>query len=312
MVVSTARQCELNAGKSLAATRPRLASHVICLHTRRLCVDSWNALRRGAVHNDSRSSCPQRSMSQPSKQPVSGLAKLKRDFSSNAPIKPTVALATSNAPVKRSTISDALRRAIEEGVASREADAKPAASLYPTPLSQKRSLPSQPTDAPPAKRRLPDSWNDTSSSSSTYNYTSSARSLSSTPYDGGSSLSTESKSERKPLVVPAKTLKAVAKPAALFLSAEQKQILQLVKEGKSVFYTGSAGTGKSVLLRNIITTLQKSYARVSDAVAVTASTGLFSLAGQAWLWYRGLQHRWCDDPFLCWYWARYRIRRDTR
>jgi hypothetical protein len=35
------------------------------------------------------------------------------------------------------------------------------------------------------------------------------------------------------------------------------------------------GTGKSVLLREIIKTLQKKYVRKPDAVAVTASTGIY-------------------------------------
>jgi hypothetical protein len=36
------------------------------------------------------------------------------------------------------------------------------------------------------------------------------------------------------------------------------------------------GTGKSVLLREIIKTLRKKYVRAPDAVAVTASTGIFT------------------------------------
>ncbi|CAK5283236.1 unnamed protein product [Mycena citricolor] len=59
----------------------------------------------------------------------------------------------------------------------------------------------------------------------------------------------------------------------VFLSAEQQQILKLVQEGKSLFYTGSAGTGKSVLLREIIKTMRKSHTG-PDALAITASTGI--------------------------------------
>lgn len=62
--------------------------------------------------------------------------------------------------------------------------------------------------------------------------------------------------------------------APVFLSAEQSHILRLVTEGSSVFYTGSAGTGKSVLLREIIKALRKKHAKSSDAVAITASTGI--------------------------------------
>lgn len=63
-------------------------------------------------------------------------------------------------------------------------------------------------------------------------------------------------------------------PAKIFLSTEQRHILKLVQQGKSVFYTGSAGTGKSVLLREIIQALKLKYSRSQDAVAITASTGI--------------------------------------
>lgn len=63
--------------------------------------------------------------------------------------------------------------------------------------------------------------------------------------------------------------------ARVFLSEEQQHVLELVVEKKkSVFFTGSAGTGKSVLLREIISSLRKKYAREPDRIAVTASTGL--------------------------------------
>ncbi|USP78436.1 mitochondrial dna helicase [Curvularia clavata] len=63
--------------------------------------------------------------------------------------------------------------------------------------------------------------------------------------------------------------------ARIFLSEEQQNVLKLVVDyKKSVFFTGSAGTGKSVLLREIITGLRQKFAREPDRVAVTASTGL--------------------------------------
>jgi len=62
--------------------------------------------------------------------------------------------------------------------------------------------------------------------------------------------------------------------AQVFLSSEQRHILDLVKQGRSVFFTGPAGTGKSVLMREIIAELKRKHARKADAVAVTASTGL--------------------------------------
>lgn len=61
----------------------------------------------------------------------------------------------------------------------------------------------------------------------------------------------------------------------IFLSTEQKHVLDLVtKKGESVFFTGPAGTGKSVLMRAIISELKKKWAKDPEKLAVTASTGL--------------------------------------
>ncbi|SMN18732.1 similar to Saccharomyces cerevisiae YML061C PIF1 DNA helicase [Maudiozyma saulgeensis] len=56
------------------------------------------------------------------------------------------------------------------------------------------------------------------------------------------------------------------------LSVEQEQIISLAEKGYNIFYTGSAGTGKSILLKELIKNLRSLYGR--DHVAVTASTGL--------------------------------------
>ncbi|KAH9443918.1 hypothetical protein Pst134EB_033135 [Puccinia striiformis f. sp. tritici] len=66
--------------------------------------------------------------------------------------------------------------------------------------------------------------------------------------------------------------------AKVSLSPEQQNVLDLVLKGESIFFTGSAGTGKSVLLRHIITALKRSYASRPDAVAITASTGMAACA----------------------------------
>ena len=72
---------------------------------------------------------------------------------------------------------------------------------------------------------------------------------------------------------PTKTSRKSGNP--IVLSAEQTQVLTLVaEEKKSVFFTGSAGTGKSVLMREIIRAMRNKYSKESDRVAVTASTGL--------------------------------------
>ncbi|EKD14806.1 DNA repair and recombination protein pif1 [Drepanopeziza brunnea f. sp. 'multigermtubi' MB_m1] len=63
--------------------------------------------------------------------------------------------------------------------------------------------------------------------------------------------------------------------APITLSSEQQKVLDLVvNQSKSVFFTGSAGTGKSVLMRAIIAELRRKYMREPDRIAVTASTGL--------------------------------------
>lgn len=65
---------------------------------------------------------------------------------------------------------------------------------------------------------------------------------------------------------------AIARPA---LSHEQRKVLDLIVDNKkSVFFTGSAGTGKSVLLRETITVLRQKFQKEPDRVAITASTGL--------------------------------------
>lgn len=56
------------------------------------------------------------------------------------------------------------------------------------------------------------------------------------------------------------------------LSEQQLQVLKAIHEGKSVFMTGSAGTGKSYLLKVAIRDLRRMYG--GDNVFVTASTGL--------------------------------------
>ncbi|KAM5367224.1 hypothetical protein ACJZ2D_010134 [Fusarium nematophilum] len=62
---------------------------------------------------------------------------------------------------------------------------------------------------------------------------------------------------------------------AISLSEEQRHVLDLVvNKNQSVFFTGAAGTGKSVLMRAIITELKKKHAKDPERVAVTASTGL--------------------------------------
>ncbi|KAF8446329.1 DNA helicase Pif1 like protein, partial [Boletus edulis BED1] len=61
---------------------------------------------------------------------------------------------------------------------------------------------------------------------------------------------------------------------AVVLSEEQRTVLEMVKGGENVFFTGSAGTGKSVLLRAII---DACGGRGCPSLAITASTGIASV-----------------------------------
>ena len=76
-----------------------------------------------------------------------------------------------------------------------------------------------------------------------------------------------------PLTAPQGIL--VAGPVHEFeLSPEQLYVLSKVQHGESVFFTGSAGTGKSVLLREII---KAKGGRPSMRLGITASTGIASI-----------------------------------
>src|SRR6266851_6583142 len=100
------------------------------------------------------------------RQPRSGLTTVKRDFSSNNTTHIPPASLPPVAATKRSTLSDTLRKAIQDGVASREAEK---ASLTSSSLtsSQKRSL--SPGAVPLRKKRhLPSSWGDCEPSSVTF------------------------------------------------------------------------------------------------------------------------------------------------
>ncbi|KAL1747296.1 PIF1-like helicase-domain-containing protein [Schizophyllum fasciatum] len=55
------------------------------------------------------------------------------------------------------------------------------------------------------------------------------------------------------------------------LSNAQQQVFNRVKRGQNVFFTGSAGTGKSLLMREII---DYKGGRISTRLAITAATGI--------------------------------------
>jgi PIF1-like helicase len=63
------------------------------------------------------------------------------------------------------------------------------------------------------------------------------------------------------------------------LAVEQLEVVEACRNGKNVFFTGGAGTGKSALLVHIISELTTRHGR--ESVFVTATTGLsaFAIAG---------------------------------
>jgi hypothetical protein len=102
----------------------------------------------------------------------------------------------------------------------------------------KRPALSTPQQVPPAKkaRQLPSTWGDVKKQVA-------SSSLSSSTWPGGKPSSGTSipppvsKSSSTSTISSTST----SKVASVFLSAEQTQILKLVQDGHSVFYTGSAG-----------------------------------------------------------------------
>ncbi|EAU90478.2 DNA repair and recombination protein pif1 [Coprinopsis cinerea okayama7 len=215
-----------------------------------------------------------------SRKAMSGLGSVKRDWSQSSlpassqevPI-PWEPSPPRQQPQKR-PMTDAEKRLanIQAALQSVQSN-KPPAPLQTSEAANRR--PKRPSledaDAPPSKKRqLPASW---AQSNSGFGKDSIAA-----PQTSGRSSKPPSSKGR--VITPSSSGSSIFNNnskkgvAAVFLSQEQLHILKLVQEGHSVFYTGSAGTGKSVLLREIIKVLNDKYKRGSGAVAITASTGI--------------------------------------
>jgi hypothetical protein len=183
-----------------------------------------------------------------SKQSMSGLSRVTRDWS--APSSQTGSSGYSQPPSSdlsqsQSSQKDLPARRALTGVEQRLKDiqdalagktvsserAVPSATMpNPTPSQssigsqgQKRPIGSVVASEPPAKKRvLPSSWD--------------------TPKPApAASVSSRVSSQVVSVMKVSAPAVTTRKPAMVFLSPEQNQILKLVKEGKSIFYTGSAG-----------------------------------------------------------------------
>ncbi|KZT38078.1 hypothetical protein SISSUDRAFT_784647 [Sistotremastrum suecicum HHB10207 ss-3] len=180
----------------------------------------------------------------------SGLRALTRDWSSSSTDTelyswpPTSQTQSAPAPTPTLTAKEQRMRAIQAGLSQPQG----AGPLFSS-SSKKRSSDGADNLEPPAKKRLMP-WN---------------------------TLSLDGKDEDPTEEKPATSMGAPVSQrgtAKVFLSQEQKHILKLVTHGSNIFYTGSAGTGKSVLLREIIRALKQKFTTALDAVAITASTGI--------------------------------------
>ncbi|KAE8229696.1 hypothetical protein CF326_g5329 [Tilletia indica] len=67
-------------------------------------------------------------------------------------------------------------------------------------------------------------------------------------------------------------------PATFFDDDQSAAVHYAVKRRGRTFITGPAGTGKTVVIKEIISQLQKAYKSAADAVAVVAPTGLAAVA----------------------------------
>ncbi|KAL0953746.1 hypothetical protein HGRIS_014925 [Hohenbuehelia grisea] len=201
-----------------------------------------------------------------SKSSQSGLRTIRRDWSESSlssqgeipwpSSQPQTSSSQSSRPSQAG--SDKRLKAIQDALNGKTGPTKP---LGPSAISNKRPSPaaSQGSQGSVAKkaRQLPPNWQNPSDTLSTSSW--------------GNNTSHASKTITGMTKKPDSKVKKIA---PVFLSQEQTQILKLVQEEENVFYTGSAGTGKSVLLREIIKTLRRKYSKSPDAIAITASTGI--------------------------------------
>jgi hypothetical protein len=185
-------------------------------------------------------------MSKPLKLAQSGLGSVKRDWSiqsdsqeprSSQPIywPPTPPVQ----PTRKLTGSEQRRKDIQDALAGYPVPRSRLAATPPLVESQaqnKRASPSENSvTAPPVKRarQLPPDWHS--------NDNLSKPSLTRPPVGANNKKTIYENHNQKPTYENSPSSSSVKKIAPVFLSQEQTQILKLVQDGNSVFYTGSAG-----------------------------------------------------------------------
>ncbi|KAI5999354.1 hypothetical protein F5J12DRAFT_724499 [Pisolithus orientalis] len=241
------------------------------------------------------------------KSSQSGLRTVTRDFSSSTKAKDEpISWPKTNEP-RGQRFKD-----IEAGISQREVSIPPQSNenenVAPTHIvsGSKRLLEIALEDLQaPKKRQLPPNWQEDPPTRSPY--------FSNASYAKNPKALSQTRAE--PITLANVTSNTASK---IVLSQEQTQILQLVEQGKSLFYTGSAGTGKSVLLREIIKSLQKRYCKSPDAVAITASTGMCAFHASkvfplihSKCRHRCMQHRRSNHPLFFRNWHRRGFRRGS-
>lgn len=165
------------------------------------------------------------------KAALSGLRTVKRDWSTSSKTDSDASQQSLDARAQRI-------RDIQAGLDGREQTSLSSMLVqnYATvatvdiPSGSKRPLPATAPEPTAKKRALPPRWDEDVYTSSS-NFTTTTRISSAT----GTDAKTNSTGLSGTGAAPA------AQPAGVFLSQEQKQILQLVQLKNSVFYTGSAG-----------------------------------------------------------------------
>lgn len=172
----------------------------------------------------------------------SGLRTIKRDFSDSSSFPASsqeIYWPPTQHPVppKLTGVQQRLK-AIQDALAEASASHEPLNALVESKTVNKRSSP-EPDTTPPTKksRQLPPSWQEKDSLSAPSLSSKSSFNLKKT----GSKWGVASSATSTPPVSSSTLPATKAKIPAVFLSQEQTQILRLVKDGHSVFYTGSAG-----------------------------------------------------------------------